>query len=159
MPPLAAVPPVGVLTNFTTHRQPVRLEFGKARSGMSDVVDLATARPLFVVRKRWTKMQVCTAAHQPAVLLNVYSRGTSTFHVKGDSVSGQKGEKDKPDLFDVKHKGLRGSSRFRVRFTAHGRQVEWSFEEDKVRRLLGATSSPLNPLTLQAGQAQHPPPQ
>ena len=141
MPPLSAMPPIGVLGAFTVHSQQVRLEFGKKSSGKSDVVDLATGKPLFVVHKRSEKTQVCSAPGQAAVghsgvLLNVYARTlTSKWEIKGDNAVGPGGEKHKPHLFDVKCSHTLSSAQFRVRFVMHGQQIEWTFKKDKVRRL------------------------
>ena len=157
MPPLSAVPPVGVFPAFMTHQQPVRLEFGEAKSGTSDVVDLATARPMFVLRSGWASAQVCKAAQRPTVLLSVYARTlSSAWDVKGDKVGGHR-----PHLFYVKCSHWWGPTCFIVRFKADGQQVEWLLEEDRVRlaaqRHLHLTQP--HSLFLPAGQAQHHLPQ
>lgn len=140
MPRLPLMEPMGILSNYTTRTQPIRLEFAKGKGRSSLIKEAGTNVVIFEVEgMNWGKTQLRQgrAANNTKgkVLFNIYAQTfTWKWNVKGDNIQRDQ-VKVKPLLFQVKC-DTRRKPVFEIKFTKEGKEIVWHIRQDEVRPLV-----------------------
>lgn len=151
MPPLPYVKPVGILPEYTTRTEPIRLEFGKSSSGVSLIKEVDSGEIVFEVEGMfWGKTQLREKKKDNVkgkVLFNIYSSALNwSWEVKGDNVQ-QSQTKYKPHLFKIKCDTGRKPV-IKVKFLVDGKKLTWRLQTDEVRLSFNLQKGRLQSLTL-----------